>query len=185
MGLMIHSLGEVPANAERDYYLYLLDYGWKEPIGDALRGNFENMADRASKTNSVVFKGTVGQHFCDEVLSWHNVNGLNGERILPAILITTRNPNEFRNAEIEPNVSGKHKLLLIPVADICKNATDVIKLIEKIFNDIEKKKMLGDFEIAQELEAGRGKSIVDALILQPNFSGLGIDVKKLVEFFKK
>ena len=35
MGLMIHSLGQLPADAHRDYYVYLLDYGWDEPLGDA------------------------------------------------------------------------------------------------------------------------------------------------------
>jgi hypothetical protein len=95
MGLMFHSLGEIPAQAERDYYLYLLDYGWEEPIRDSLFANFGHMADRASRTNCVVFRGTVGHHFSDEVLSWHNINGLDGESCQSAILITTRNPKEF------------------------------------------------------------------------------------------
>ena len=32
MGLMIHSLGEIPADVQRGYYVYLLDYGWDEPL---------------------------------------------------------------------------------------------------------------------------------------------------------
>ena len=32
MGLMVHSLEEIPRNVERNYYIYLLDYGWDEPI---------------------------------------------------------------------------------------------------------------------------------------------------------
>jgi len=184
MGLMIHSLGEIPANAERDYYLYLLDYGWKEPIRDALFNNFENMADRASRTNSVVFKGTVGEHFSDEVLSWHNINGLDGEKFLPAILVTTRNPNEFKEAGERGQNNSQHNLLLIPINDICKTATDVIDLIEKIFRDIEQKKILDDFEVMQEIKAGNEGSVVDALILQPSISGVGIDIKKIIELFK-
>ena len=38
MGLHIHSLGQLPATAERAYYVYLLDYGWHEPLGAAGRG---------------------------------------------------------------------------------------------------------------------------------------------------
>ena len=184
MGLMIHSLGEIPAHAERDYYLYLLDYGWEEPIRDSLFANFGNMADRASRANSVVFRGTVGHHFSDEVLSWHNVNGIDGENCLPAILITTRNPNEFRDADRNSRNSIDHNLLLIPIKDICKTATDVVNLVEKIFNDIENKKALKDFGVVTEIKAGKSRSIVDALILQPNISGVGVDLKKIIEFFK-
>ncbi len=37
MGLMVHSLEGIPAGHHRDYYIYLLDYGWDEPLADALR----------------------------------------------------------------------------------------------------------------------------------------------------
>ena len=43
IGLMIHSLGELPANVERGYFIYLLDYGWDEPLGEALLKNFDRM----------------------------------------------------------------------------------------------------------------------------------------------
>jgi hypothetical protein len=39
MGLWVHSLGELPANAERAYYIYVLDFGWDEPLGRALNQN--------------------------------------------------------------------------------------------------------------------------------------------------
>jgi hypothetical protein len=44
MGLMVHSLENIPESARRNYFIYLLDYGWHEPISEALRNNFENMA---------------------------------------------------------------------------------------------------------------------------------------------
>jgi len=51
MGLYVHSLGEIPTGAERAYYVYLLDYGWKEPLGEAGRANLPPMADMASHSN--------------------------------------------------------------------------------------------------------------------------------------
>ena len=75
MGLMIHSLGELPLNAKRDYYVYLLDYGWHEPLGQALLSNFDTMAAEASRNSAAVIRGVVGSHFEDEVLSWHSVDG--------------------------------------------------------------------------------------------------------------
>ena len=58
MGLMIHSLGELPIEAKREYYLYLLDYGWHEDLTGVLYKNFEKMADLASRHDAVVFRPT-------------------------------------------------------------------------------------------------------------------------------
>ena len=82
MGLMIHSLEGIPEDHHRDYFIYLLDYGWKEPLSQALTKNFGKMATIASqKKNAVVIMRTEeGIHFSDEVLSWHNINGDEAER---------------------------------------------------------------------------------------------------------
>ncbi|EJL7002265.1 hypothetical protein O1D89_003430 [Vibrio cholerae] len=182
MGLMIHSMGEVPANVDRAFYIYLLDYGWQEPIRDALFDNFQLLADHASKNDAVVFQGTVGHHFTDEVISWHSVNGLDCEDVLPAILITTRNPHEFSERRVNPT---EHNMLLIPLKNVCKTPTDVIGIIKKLVSDISAKKELPDFKVAQEIRAGESGSLVDALILQPNISGVGIDLNKIISLFRR
>jgi len=97
MGLMIHSLEMLSSEAKRDYFIYLLDYGWEEPISNSLRQNFSKMADFASKNDAAIIMG-VGEigHFDNEVLSWHSINGESAESLLPAILITKTNPHKFR-----------------------------------------------------------------------------------------
>src|SRR5215510_7325511 len=60
MGLYVHSLGEVPNGAERAYYVYLLDYGWEEPLRSAVRANLPRMADLASRSDAVVIYGPRG-----------------------------------------------------------------------------------------------------------------------------
>jgi hypothetical protein len=57
MGLYVHSLGEIPNGAERAYYVYLLDYGWEEPLGSAVRANLPRMADLASRSDAIVIHG--------------------------------------------------------------------------------------------------------------------------------
>jgi hypothetical protein len=188
MGLMIHSLGELPSEAQREYYIYLLDYGWDEPLKDAINRNFYRMAELASYSNAVVLKGTVGHHFSDEVLSWHHINGQPGENILPAIMITTRHPLDFRDngrvwSEGRKN-SSQDRLLLIPLKKVCKSFDDVVSLIDKIFRDIAEKKALSDFEIVDEMKKGMAGAIVDALILEPNFAGVGINLNYIIDFFK-
>jgi hypothetical protein len=184
MGLMIHSLAELPLDVERSYYVYLLDYGWEEPVTQGMYGNFNRMAEFASKNDAVVFRGTVGHHFADEVLSWHHVNGKDAEGILPAILITNRHPNEFRENHWRKDETAD-KLIIIPLREVCKSPDEVTPIIEQIFNDIQSKQELSNFKIIEEMKARRGDAVLDALILQPNFAGVGVDVNRIINFFRK
>jgi len=186
MGLTIHSLGELPTNVARGFYVYLLDYGWHEPLAETLWQNFEKMADLASRNDAAVFRGT-GVHFSDEVLSWHHINGQDAQDILPAILITTRHPRTFYDANLTKNDTYKitaDKLLLIPLRKACKSSTDVATLIGNIFRDIKQKRGLSDFEVAQELKRGERGVLTDALILRPSISGFGLDLKTIAKFFR-
>lgn len=183
MGLMIHSLGELPTNVERGYYIYLLDYGWDEPLGKTLRRNFDRMAALASTNDAVVMQGVVGTHFADEVLSWHSINGQPGDDILPAILITTRHPQQFHGESKQRQ--SKHpsdRMVLIPLKKACTSSTDVVKLIEKVFRDIKEKKQLTEFEVARELSSGKHGALVDALILEPNIGGIGLNLNYIINF---
>ncbi len=187
MGLMVHSLARLPLNTERDYFIYLLDYGWKEPIADTLRQNFHRMARLASENNSAVMMGFEGSHFDNEVLSWHRINGQPGDEILPALLITTRHPHQFRESflhESDNNFEREFadRMLLIPLHKVCQSPMDVVLLIEKIFRDIKEKKALADFEISRELKRGKQGAFADALILEPNIAGVGLNLNYVVNF---
>ena len=92
MGLIVHSLENIPKSARRDYFIYLLDYGWHEPISQALRNNFENMAQLASKSKAVIIKGTRLRDFENEVLSWHHINNEDAENLLPALHQSHQSP---------------------------------------------------------------------------------------------
>lgn len=199
MGLYVHSLSRLPLGLERDYYLYVLDYGWEEPLGNALHANFRRMADLAAKNKAVVVAGTDARAFADEILSvhvddpqfsWGNVNGENGEEILPALMISTIHPQKFREEvpgyrlpKVRKGVADD-KLILIPLRGICKDSTEVVALIERIFRDIAAKKPLADFAIAKEIKAGNGGAFSDAFVLKPALWGVGVDLKELVKSWK-
>lgn len=186
MGLYIQSLENIPLEARRDYFIYLLDYGWSEPLGDALMKNYEKMASIAAENKAVVIRGTHRVHFEDEVLSWHHINGDNAENLLPAILITNRHPHNFKETYGNKNkrVEEDLKLILVPLKQVCKTTTEVVNLIERIFIDIKNQKDLTDFKIAKELKKGVGRAIVDAIILEPNISGVGFNFNSLISYFK-
>jgi len=186
MGLWVHSIGELPANAERAYYLYVLDYGWHERLGDALKNNLSKMMDLASRNDAVVIKGIDSVHFDDEVFSYHSIDGERGEEVLPAILITTLHPKYFKENQYRRFETKEldDKLLLIPLRKVCSTSDEVVSLIEKIFSDIKNKKQLTEFSVYRQINKGKFRAMMDALILEPNFAGLGIDLKKVGEFFK-
>lgn len=184
MGLHVHNLGNLPNTVDgRDYFIYVLDYGWKEPLTDALVSNFTNMARMASETKSVVVAGIEPIHFANEVFSWHNINGEDGEKILPAILITTLTPSYFKESYSEFANSSEidDRLLLIPLKSVCNTTDDVIELIKSIFRDMKDKKQLSGFAIVKEINKSGVKRFADAFILEPNFSGLGLNLRKLFE----
>lgn len=196
MGLYIHSLSRLPLGIERDYYLYVLDYGWDEPLGQALHANFRRMADLAAKNKAVVVAGTDSRVFADDILSvhvddsqfsWSNVNGENGEEVLPALMISTIHPQKFRQEAPGYRLPAVGKgvvddrLILTPLRGLCKDTTEVVALIERIFRDIAAKKLLEDFAIAKEIKAGNGNAYSDALILKPALWNMGIDLKELAK----
>jgi hypothetical protein len=191
MGLMIYSLENIPISARRDFFIYLLDHGWQEPISDVLRNNFDRMAQIAAKNKAVIIKGMVGAHFENEVMSWHHINNEDAKELLPALLITNKHPQYFREAQLSLKdtkkiirTNEKLKMILVPFKKFCHDTTEVITLIEKIFSDIEQQKDLAEFQIAREMNKGIGRAIVDSIILEPNISGIGFSFKKLKKFLK-
>ena len=153
MGLHVHSLTNIPTSENQDYLIYLLEYGWDEPLGLALSENFDSMAARAADSRSVVIKGTEISHFENEVFSWHQINNEHGEDILPAILITNAHPSYFSESTFgyrqkqglyRESDTGDIKLVLIPLKKFCKNTTEVVALIEKLFLDIEAQRDLSE-----------------------------------------
>ena len=182
MGLHVHNLGNLPNTDDgRDYFIYVLDYGWKEPLTDALVANFTNMARMASESRSVVVAGIEPVHFANEVFSWHGINGEDGEEVLPAILITTLTPSYFKenNEQFHKNGEIEDKLLLIPLKKACNTTDDVVRLIKSIFSDIKAKKNLSGFAIAKTINKSGFRRLADAFILEPNFAGVGVDIRKI------
>ncbi|MBX3419182.1 MAG: hypothetical protein KF851_16370 [Pirellulaceae bacterium] len=183
MGLKIHSLAEIPESVSRSFYLYILDYyNWDEPIGNTLRQNFDRIAEFASKNDAVVIQGVGESHFYSELLSFDGINGKKPEDMLPAFMITTIHPNYFvsrndQRSEGEP--IPKDEIVFIRLRDACKQPSDVLLMLEKIFDDIKDGKRLRDFQVAEEQKRGRGGALANALILEPNFAGVGVDLKRL------
>jgi hypothetical protein len=190
MGLKIHSLEGFPDDKTRDYYVYLLDYGWNEPLGNALRNNFDKFATLSSKQkNSVIVMRTEdGVEFNDDVLSWHGINGDSDPSLLPAVLITNRHPSIFRKRTmgiLTNKEEGELKLILIPLKRHCNTTGEVIELIQSIFRQIAVGKELSHFTITEEKRRGKDNAIVDSIIIEPTSDGTSIKLIDLVNYLKE
>jgi len=185
---------------DRSYYLYVLDYGWDEPLGKTIHANFSRIADLAAKNEAIVLAGTDSRAFTDEILSahvndhqfsWSSINGEDGEEILPALMISNIHPMRFRgefpNYRFPKTKKGvaDEKLILIPLRGVCSSPTEVVVLIERIFSDIADKKPLTDFSIAKEITAGNSGSYLDAVILKPSIWGMGVDIREIINRWRK
>jgi hypothetical protein len=151
----------------------VLDYGWDEPLGAALHANFRSMAHLAAQNDAVVIAGTDSRAFVEEIISVHvddppfsfrSVNGEDGDAVLPALMISTIHPRKFKEtapgyrfADIAPGVADD-KLILVPLRGVCKDSTEVVSLIERIFKDIVAKRPLTEFQIAKRINAEKPKS---------------------------
>jgi hypothetical protein len=189
MGLKIHSLEGFPEGHSRDYYVYLLDYGWDEPLGKALRNNFDRFATLSSKLkNSVVVMRTEdGVEFNDDVLSWHGINGDEDPTLLPAVLITNRHPAAFREkvrGSLKGEAQDNLKLILIPLKRHCNDTGEVIMLVQSIFKQIAEERDLENFIVTEERKKGKGTALVDSLILEPTEENVSIKISDLVSYLR-
>lgn len=160
-------------------------YNWDEPIGNTLRNNFDKIAKFAAENDSVAIQGIPERHFYSELMSWESVNGIDPKELLPALMITTIHPKYFldgNDKQIYNEKIPEDKLVFIEIGKVCNTPLDVLKLIEKVFQDIKDKKEIIDFKVKKELRGGIGKISNDTIILEPNISGIGVNINNIFKF---
>lgn len=190
MGLHVSTMKELP-EGDRSLYIYLLDYGWPSgPYERLFRENFGALSRRAEETRAVIVMSDRGVHFADEVLSWHSILGYDAADLLPAILITHTHPRYFERGGRSPDGGEEqfHDLALISLKRACTTPEDFLSLISSIFSDLEKGLTLRNFRAVEfdtlskkqrKESAGLIKRVGRAVLLQPNFAGVGVDLKQL------
>ena len=150
-----------------------------------LQKNMDRIASFCAENDAVMVRGLPDSHFNSGILSWQWINGIDSEELLPAIMITTVHPSYvIENSYSNHAQEIKDFLVFVKVRDVCKTPSDIVVLLEKLFADIKSEKKIKDFSISKVIKAGESGSLVDTLILEPNISGLGVDVKAITTWFK-
>ena len=159
-------------------YLYILDYYcWDEPINNTLKENMDRIASFCANNDAVMIRGLPNSHFSSEVLSWQGLNGIDPAELLPAIMITTKHPSYFienDNSSCPPEITDS--MVFIKLRDVCKDASELVTLLEGLFSDIKSEQRIKDFAISKQLHKSHKGALVDPLVLQPNIGGLGVNL---------
>ena len=119
------------------------------------------------------------------------MNGLPADDLLPAIMITDCEPASLAQAsEFGPRRQHRggtanypERFIILPLRELCKTASDVALLLEKITQDLESGTALQDFEVARLVDETEGGA-AEMLSLQPNIAGVGVDLKMAFEWGK-
>ena len=172
MGLRVHALADIPAEAQRSYWVYLLNYGWKDSLTKTVDEHLDKLVEVAGRYNAVVVTGT-GQHVDNEVMSWHGVDGVSGSDVFPAILITTRNPHDFLRGVLSDDET---RVVMFPLNDACKSPDEVVSLLRRICGCIRDRRPLADFEVKESI-SGR---VFRSIVAKPTIGGIGVDLKELL-----
>lgn len=76
-------------------------------------------------------------------------------------------------------------MILFPLKKHCQDTSDVIALIQLIFNKIKNQEDLDNFGITREKKKGLGGAIAHSIILEPNFAGMGFSFNRLRQYLKE
>lgn len=178
MGLIISALREIPSDINRKCWIYLLDYGLNSEVSEALRKNFVHFAERSSEASSVVVLGS-SRHVQNDILSWHRVFGLPGDKHLPALLVCTVNPNALMDDRINADALADqgHKAILIPLSGKEITVEGALLLVDSVFDKIVQNDLDAIFATHRVEETSA--STTPVLMLEPNISGIGINLNEL------
>jgi hypothetical protein len=182
MGVKISSLTQIPSDLDIPYFVYLLTSNYPYLTDRALRKSFNIFAKEAGTKDFVAFEGLVGE-FGGEVMNAYSIDGIPNEEILPAILISTVNPHQFkavRSIDTSGPFKMNEKVILISLRELCRSEDDVFDIVQKLIRDMREKKDISNLSIVKSKKT----KFLDALILEPNFSGVGVKLKELWNYLK-
>ncbi len=109
MGYMLNSLGNLPVDEDVNFYVFVINGQWQEPLYGMIEQNFSSIA-RSIGSHAVIAKGLHPAEWYGEVAEKY-LGKEHGSYhpLLPALLVTDAHPDE---------ISDKTLRLLVPLQDV-------------------------------------------------------------------
>jgi len=153
MGLHVTSVAEIASKTEGlrgvDYFVYFLNYYQiSDDVVDAFIQEIPALEGHFSKLgNAVLVTSIRNRDFYSDVLSWHNIVGLDAEKVCPCLLICTLAPSEFNQIETkQKSDDGERPWVILELKKYGNTPEDLRELLKKVVSAISRGKGLTEFE---------------------------------------
>ncbi|HTN13467.1 MAG TPA: hypothetical protein VL094_01530 [Sphingomonadaceae bacterium] len=167
MGLHVSSVAQVVANAPQiqgiGYFIYFLNYyNIEDDIMQALLEEIPHMEEHFSELgNAVAVSSVKNIDFADEVLSWHNVFGVDASEVCPAILICTLPPQHFQREPSQPySEDSDVPWVLLSLREHCRTVPELKSLLRRVVEEVSKSSDLSDFSPTKLLKTNEGRPVI-------------------------
>jgi hypothetical protein len=180
VGFVATDITTVPSNDNYRWYIFILEHGWADKIGDEVANNFMKFAEKVGP-NALVVRGTDPLSFYSQVFeNYILLSNTKSEKIvLPAILVADISPEKI--LETEENIE-RAKILVFSLSRVAQSQGGVVEFLIKLADTIREEGALDNFENSndEKLEGAWGwvRRYVE---IKPNFFGFGVNVNALVD----
>ena len=176
MGYVLTSVANLPIEEDVNLYIFILgNAGWHGDLYEIVDRNFDNIA-REIGPNAVIVKGLVANYFPEELREriFGEPHDLLWRKGAPALLITNAHPDQLRPDSLR---------LFVPLEEVkeCFGSFDAFFDTLAAFARRENNDFLDRFEDTRDLLAEG----LEVLELKPNFFGFGVNIKALIELFRR
>jgi hypothetical protein len=172
MGYMLSSLGKLPIEEDVEFYIFVINGGWRGGPTEIISQNFERIA-RDIGPQTVIAKGFEEPFWSDEICEKYL-----GKKhtalfsFLPALLITDSHPERLKPESMR---------LLIPLREVKNRFGTFDQFFSSLIRFVRHK----DTEFLERFEDGTNMSdeALKIVELKPNFFGIGVNLNRLIKKF--
>ena len=172
MGYMISSLGKLPIEEDVEFYIFVINGGWRGGPTGIISQNFERIA-RDIGPQAVIAKGFEGTSWSNEICEKYL-----GKKhtvlfsFLPALLITDSHPERLKPESMR---------LLMPLREV----EDWFGTFDQFFSSLIRFVRHKDTEFLKRFKDGTNMSdeALKIVELKPNFFGIGVNLNRLIKKF--
>lgn len=173
MGFLASSVGRIPATGY-EWYVTLLEDGWRDSISEELRENFDVLAAKTGPSVLVV-RGLAPEPYSYQVLQAY---GLEGEPPMPALLLSDTSPS---NVEERRANGGSVKTIVLTLRTRKGGRDAVHEVLTEIVNALRDERALEVLQDSNRSQVVKRWGWLRMLELKPNFMGLGVNVNQLLD----
>lgn len=174
MGYRVTTLGHLAIEEGVDLYFFVVKSGWKSELSRAIDENFDAIARRIGPHNSAIVDG-LNDAWAGEILN-HYFGDKSGTVRLncPLMLITDSHPS---------NVTAETMRLVAPLDEIHGRFGNFDRFFEELGNYAEYRDttFLDKFEDKSDVLG----NLNEAILIQPNFYGFGVNVNRLIDIVRR